>query len=191
MTRMKLISLRTIFQLLAFGIFLYQMHQAILKYLSKPLVTERSTEPIETINKPLMYICQENQFNYTRAQELGYSTRTQFLAGKVNGSVTPSWLGTSTNQSYEEIVKDLFIYNYTGLTVENADEELIFSQSNGFCKQILNFSMNSKQEVQSYKTIKLLTLDPYRQDHYLKVNQLSLRLMMIFVAEIIMIMTTM
>ena len=56
----QLKNLRKIFQILAFGVFIFQMHQAILKYVSKPIVTEKLSETTTNIQKPLIYVCQEN-----------------------------------------------------------------------------------------------------------------------------------
>jgi hypothetical protein len=138
------------------------MQKAVLKYISKPLVTELSIEPIKTIQKPLIYVCQENQFNYSRAHELGYSGQSSFLTGKLNGTDKPTWLGNSKNKSYIDIEQDLFNYNYTDFTVDNADNELFFIQSHGYCQQVLNFSMNSIQNIFSYHPIRIFILDPHR-----------------------------
>ena len=146
------------------------MQKAVLKYISKPLVTERSIEPIKTIQKPLIYVCQESQFNYSRSHQLGYDGRTSFLTGKLNGTDKPTWLGNSKNKSYEDIEKDLFNYNYTGFIVVNAVNELFFIQSHGYCQQVLNFSMNTIQDIISYQPIRVFIIDPHRSTQ-LKIEQ--------------------
>ena len=107
-------------------------------------------------------VCQDNQFNYSRARELGYLGQTYFLVGEVNGSEATSWLGNSTNQTYEDIQKDLFNGNITDLVVVNADNEAIFIQPYGFCNQVLNFSIEENQQIHSHLTVRVLILDPYR-----------------------------
>ena len=162
---MQLKNLRKIFQIIAFGVFIFQMHQAIMKYVSKPIVTEKSSEATTNIQKPLIYVCQDNQFNYSRARELGYLGQTYFLVGEVNGSDTTSWLGNSTNQTYEDIQKDLFNGNITDHVVVNADIKPIFIQPYGFCNQVLNFSIEDNQQIHSHLTVRVLILDPYRSTH--------------------------
>ena len=146
------------------------MQKAVLKYISKPLVTERSIEPIKTIQKPLIYVCQENQFNYSRAHELGYAGHTSFLTGKLNGTDKPTWLGNSKNKSYDDIEQDLFSYNYTGFSLFVAVKEPIFIQSHGYCQQVLNFSLNSIQDIFSHHPIRIFILDPH-QSTQLRIEQ--------------------
>ena len=153
--------LRTTFQSVALGIFIFQMILAVSKYANEPKVSHISKAPIGVIEKlPLIYLCQDNQFNYTN--NLGYETASAFFAGNSSGSANATWLGNSQNKSYDQIEKILFNYNYTDLSVKNADEKLIFILPYGFCKQVYNFSMTGELEVHTTQTVRFFILDPYR-----------------------------
>lgn len=60
------------FQLLAFLIFLFQMIQAVIRYLDFPIIQENSALPRikEALDsgkmKPIVYICEESQFSYLK-----------------------------------------------------------------------------------------------------------------------------
>ena len=155
----KWLILRTSFQIVALGIFIFQMKQALLKYVNEPFVSHTSWEPVDTIEKPLIYLCQDKQFNYTN--DLGYETQADFLAGNSSGSANATWLGNTQNKSYEQIMEILFTYNYTNLSLRNADGKLIFILPYGFCKQVVNFELTGDLEVHTTQTVRFLILDPY------------------------------
>ena len=140
------------------------MQQAFRKYASQPTIKQHSIASIDAFPKPLIYVCNNDQFKYGKARELGYETYTDFLQGEVTGSELPSWLGNSHNKTFDELVKTLFNDDYTDLRLENAEQKLVFIQPFGFCLQLFNFStLHSKQlQVYSNKTVKFLILDPYR-----------------------------
>ena len=57
--KIKLISvLKTVFQIVAICMFVFQMQQSIRKFLRYPVVSEISSISVDNIDKPLIYICQ-------------------------------------------------------------------------------------------------------------------------------------
>ena len=71
---MKAIELaRFMFQVLAFGIFVYQMQNSVIKYLDRPVYQIKTTRSVYKVNKPIVYVCHDPQYNINRAKEAGYS----------------------------------------------------------------------------------------------------------------------
>ena len=65
-----------------------------------------------SLDGPLMIsVCSDNQFNYTRAADLGYRNQVNYLSGKMNNRSFLSWTGQTENVSLREFVK--FIYRGT------------------------------------------------------------------------------
>ena len=64
-------NIRRLVQIIAFGIFIFQMFNSINKYIERPVVQQSSTETFEELQVPEVYVCQvesiriENDpFNY-------------------------------------------------------------------------------------------------------------------------------
>ena len=55
--------IRTFFQVTAFGIFVFQMHEAIYRYLQYPIVEQRSIADRSMYRLPKLYICQDDQYD--------------------------------------------------------------------------------------------------------------------------------
>ena len=66
-------NIRKIFQLLSLAIFLYQMQNSLRKYFEIPKTRHTSTTTFDKVKKPVIYICQSDQFNYSKAEEHGYA----------------------------------------------------------------------------------------------------------------------
>ncbi len=156
--------LRTCFQIITIGIFIFQMQLAVEKYLSKPEIVERSVTSLDNVLTPLMYICNDNQFSYSRAAAHGYQSHTDYLTGNVTGSTSPSWLGNTTNDylTPEMFLQSLYSFNYSDLKVVRGNKEQARITTEGFCMKIANFSMNSYVEMYTKEHIRFYILDPYR-----------------------------
>ena len=94
---------RKLFQLFALGLFVYQLQNSIIKYIRGAVTTQTSTTTFEDIDKPVIYLCQEEQFNYTEARNNGYRTVTDFTKGYLNNSNKYTWNGRHGNISYQDI----------------------------------------------------------------------------------------
>ena len=65
-----------------------------------------------SLDRPLLIsICKDNQFNYTRANSLGYTLQRQFVSGETRNNTVLSWMGEAGNRSWNETVS--FIYQVT------------------------------------------------------------------------------
>ena len=111
-----------------------------------------------------MYVCSDNQFNYSKAATHGYQSNTNFLAGKVTNSTTPSWMGNTTNNNLtpDMSLESLYSFNYSDLAVGNGKSEKVEVVTSGFCMKISNFSMNSTIEMTTKNPLRFYILDPYR-----------------------------
>ena len=88
------------------------MQNSLWKYLSKPIVQQTSKTSLHDIERPIIYVCQENQFNYSESPKYGYQYMTDFTSGNI-GNGNFSWKSKHGNSSYRELQKRLFQYNYT------------------------------------------------------------------------------
>ena len=147
------------------------MQQAFNKYASKPKVRETSVERLNNIQKPLMYICQEDQFNFTKAKQIGYESNSAYLSGFLNRTETPTWIAHS--RGYEngtELLENLYEHDYNDLdivqyyTSHNASK--VFLLPYGFCMKVENVTLNISAQFHSKKTVKLLILDPYQSTKF-------------------------
>ena len=147
------------------------MQQAFNKYASKPKVRETSVERLNNIQKPLMYICQEDQFNYTKAKQMGYESISDYLSGFLNGTDTPTWIAHS--RGYEngtELLENLYEHDYNDLDIVQYDRShnasKVFLLPYGFCMKVENVTLNISAQFHSKKTVKLLILDPYQSTNF-------------------------
>ena len=108
---------RSFFQIIAFAIFIYQMQESLSKFMGKPIVTEKSNTKFDSIIKPVLYICQDNQIGYHKARLLGYDCKLDFIAGKINGSDAPTWNGAEGNITYDELAHVLYKADFDGVKV--------------------------------------------------------------------------
>ena len=113
--KMKMELLRTFFQFLAFCLFVYQMQNSIIKYMNKPIVLLETTKHINNIKWPIVYVCQDSQFNFLKAKPYGYQSFRRFAMGQINYTNTISWKGKHGNTTYETLVENIFDVDYSKL----------------------------------------------------------------------------
>ena len=168
MAHTQLTNIYNVFKILAFGFFLFQMYHAMIKFLNRPEVNESSVTTTEKILKPLMYVCDDDQFNYDTVRKLGYQDKTSYVTGKLNGSENPSWIGNSfENFSAYDLLKSLHNFNYTDVNVIDGDTaqiptEQLYIHPNGFCLKILDFKFDQAIEITSKHEVRFYILDPYK-----------------------------
>ena len=75
------VKIRILIQVLAFGVFSFQMYNSMKKYIERPVIQQKSTIEYEKINKPIIYVCQDVQFNNTVPRMHGYAGVEEFIAG--------------------------------------------------------------------------------------------------------------
>ena len=66
--------------------------------------------PLENLENPiLLAVCKISQFNYSRANSLGYNYSSNYFAGTTNKANVLSWTGIEGNLSFNETFR--FLYN--------------------------------------------------------------------------------
>ena len=104
--------------LFAIGIFLSQMENSMEQFLRPPIVQQVLIVKLDEIQKPLIYVCQDGQFNYSTARSNGYRSLTQFLIGMIQYQDNLSWNGKNENKTFEEQKEEIYEYNYTSLVAQ-------------------------------------------------------------------------
>ena len=104
-----------------------------------------SSKLYHDFDKPLIYICSPNQFEFIRANELGYENKLYYFLGYRNDSETDlNWLGHGS-KDVNETFNEMFVYNYTGLQVldDQTVTKQVFMENFGHCLMLFNFSKTS------------------------------------------------
>ena len=156
--------IRKLIQIILLFLFLIQLHQSLGKYFEYPVVTQTTIVPVEQLPAPVVYICQNDQFNYTSANTNGYQFQTQFFAGIRMGRNTLSWNGKNGNIIYQDLEKMLFDFDYTSINSSHPMQET-FLFPNGFCMKLKNISSKPKIRIDTKKKIWLLLIDPARANN--------------------------
>ena len=112
---------RTIFQLLAFGIFIFQMQNSLKKYVDNPTVQQTSSKLLNDIDKPVIYVCQDAQFNYKKAQQNGYESYTDFTIGWMSNSDKITWASKFGNYTFNELTEIIFEEDYSNFVALTTD----------------------------------------------------------------------
>ena len=139
--------IRLLVQGIALISFIFQMSISIQKYDEKPVIQKKSTRPFGEIDKPVIYICQEDQFNYTKAKENGYTRKTFYTIGKLEDTENISWTGLNNDRSAIKLQEHLFDVDYKSLKIEDSNTfgiselkpavtEEIFDSNYGYCKKM-------------------------------------------------------
>lgn len=63
---------RNIFQVISSALLIWQLWNAITKYLSNPKIISESFKPFKNVSPPSIILCQESQHDWLTAQKLGY-----------------------------------------------------------------------------------------------------------------------
>ena len=107
--------IRKTVQLLSLILFIIQVQESVRKYFEYPVVVQTSRVLVKDLPAPVVYVCQPDQFNFTKSRLYGYETHARFMAGILMNSSTITWTGKDGNVSYTELVDKLFQFNYTTL----------------------------------------------------------------------------
>ena len=129
---MLTLNLNTSIKALACGIFIYQMHQSLARYLNPPKVHEISETHIDKIMQPKIFVCNVDQFNYTAANSFWYRYNSHYAMGKIENSTVITWKGNNS-QPVDEVSLVVYQSNYTSFSTKNTSEtRKVFVQPNGW-----------------------------------------------------------
>ncbi len=165
---MKILNfIKTLAVIVAIGIFLIQMEISLEKFLRPPIVQQVSTVKFDEIRKPLIYVCQDGQFNYSTARSNGYRSLTQFLMGMIQNQDNLGWNGKYENKTFEELKEEIYEYDYTSLVAQtgksvnekaDAESEVIFIVPFGICTKLKQTNFTTL--VKSTERNSLYLVDP-------------------------------
>ena len=141
---MKILKLlKTLFQVFAFGIFIYQMQNSIRKYINGPIVQITSTARLHEIKNPEICVCQLNQFNSSVSKEFGYDDMLSFVTGDLMDTNYTTWRGKNGDKSFKELKKILFQHDYSDFKatyknfkksiIKTEEYEIVYIFPHGFC----------------------------------------------------------
>ena len=148
---------RITFQVFAFTIFLVQLWEAFYHYLSPPIVQRIQETPLSALLSPVLYVCNQDQYNYTRGKELGYETNTDFIQGIVNSSDNITWRGK--NNLSQDVVPLLYSTDYKNFTNMNGQKKKVFILPEGECFRIDKFQINQDLVLRSHNKLKVYIAD--------------------------------
>ena len=135
-----ILKLKFLAGILFYGIFAYQMKNALTTYIQKPTTTVSKLVDFEELEyRPQITICKAKQFNDSKAHELGYRELDYLLAGVTDdtkGNVV-SW-GKHVNKTFQEVLDHVYGEAIDAAdVVENYNENLrkreVFVANKGKC----------------------------------------------------------
>ena len=150
------------------------MQNSFRKYSEGPIVQQTSFQNIDKVTPPIVYACQDRQFNFKTAKSYGYSLIYSFLTGVLDGKEEISWKGKYGNKTFAELQKELFESDYSnasavtiqwngGHQTKVAQEyEMIFVPSYGNCMKLKQFRNGIL--VRSTKQTIVLLVDPSKRN---------------------------
>ena len=164
-------NLRVLVQLVAFGTFVFQMQNSVRKYLDKPVVQQTSTTSLDNIKKPLLYVCQDGQFNYTESKQNGYQDLNFFTSGYNDKLKTYTWKGKHGNRTFKDLQELLFNSDYSDFVAatgnedvpwEHADKEKVYLAAFGYCMKVQ--LQGNYMYLQATQKSSFFMVDPYTQN---------------------------
>ncbi len=166
-----LTQLRLGFQTLAFGFFVYQMHQSVQKYIDSPISITRFNY-VELIPEPVLFVCQPSQFNYNLSNRFGYATMSSFWAGILTGDDDKkvTWKGRDGNKSFATLLEELYNYDYSVVDMKHGKlGRNFFSLNLGMCKELIDVQYNTWPTFQTNTKAFVIAVDPFTQND-LRIN---------------------
>ena len=171
---MKILTLlKTLFQVLAFGIFIYQMQNSIRKYFEGPIVQITSIAKLYEIKNPEIYVCQWKQFNYSLSPEFGYEDITAFVTGELMDSNYTSWSGKNGDKTFDELKKILFTYDNSNYKseyenikkgiIKSEEHDIVYIAPQGFCMKLRKVESGTGFTATSRES-SLFLVDPFWSD---------------------------
>ena len=164
---------RRVFQTFTFILFIIQFQQSIKKYFQYPVIEQKSRLPVKDLPNPVVYVCNENGFNYQKANDYGYKYFSRFLAGILTNSTTISWKGKWGNITFNDPKNILLDSKYSSLESEtlvisttdlwNVNEwKRTFLFPHGVCVELANVPHNTTVKILSRDEINIYFVDPNR-----------------------------
>ena len=165
--------IRKLFQTMALIFFLVQFHQSVRKYFSYPVVEQTSQTLVENLPPPVVYICQDSQFNYSVAKSYGYQLEANFMAGILNNYGPVTWKGKYGNLTFKDLEKIIFDHDYQNLIIGKKSRttnkiflflpvQQIFLFPHGICLKMLDVEPKPWFYILPSKKTIFMLVDPAR-----------------------------
>ncbi len=167
------LKIRILIQALAFGVFSFQMYDSVKKFIEKPVIQQKSTIEYEKINKPIIYVCQDLQFNNTVPQMHGYARVEEFIAGYNEHSSMITWKGKDKDMNFEKF-KDISFNLHPNMTIQtrtrkdksvrwiDMETEKVFMPFDGFCFRVKK--VEKRMSISSLARTYFLLVDPEKDN---------------------------
>ena len=166
----KQIILRNIFKILTLTIFIFQVQNSLSKYYARPVVEERSMTTKDKTRQPSVYVCEDNQFNTTKSQAVGYDHIEDLKAGKLANSDKYTWKGANGNLTFEEIQAIAYDTDYSNFKAVTSETKELFIAPHGFCMKLVDTV--SEQFIKTVRKSMLLLVDP-RIDNDIRIVEMN------------------
>ena len=163
------------FQTFAIILFVLQFQQSVRKYFQYPVVEQKSRVSVKDLPNPVVYVCHESQFNYTKALNKGYKHYSFFMAGIRENSTTISWGGIWENETYKDLENILFDSDYSSIESKTLvrstnlwnvnEKKRTFLFPHGVCVELENVPHNTTVKILSREEINIYFVDPNRANN--------------------------
>ena len=165
---------RYIFQFIAFLLLVYQMSSALFKYISRPTVVSTKHIRLEEVALPTVTICTYDQYDWFAAKNLGYTYRSNYHYGLLDGATGQLSWGGVEGLDFEETKKMLYKTNFDAIIVHNVSLTDKFIIPHGNCKELKNYNTSEILMVNITKGhVNIFVTDPAKTLYY-KVSTLSM-----------------
>ena len=134
-TNLKMKKFEIILQLIMFGIFLYQMQNSVHKYITAPVIQDKSTVNLVDIKQPAIFVCSDENFDFHKAKAYGYQSYSDFVVGKLADS-SISWKGINRDQQFKDLMQDILKNNFSDFKSERSEAANIFLLNQGYCMEV-------------------------------------------------------
>ena len=157
---------RSLFQLTAFGIFLFQMQISVKKFVDQPIIQQTRTVTLAEVNQPVFFVCKNNMYDFKLSEKVyGYNYIYNLLAGKIENGSQITWKGRHRNVSFADLEKILYRNNFENFSTKHSNARSVFSPVRGHCKELSWHGEEGGSEY-VYVTEKsfLIMVDPLKVD---------------------------
>ena len=141
--------------------------------MNKPIVLLETTKHISNIKWPIVYVCQDSQFNFLKAKPYGYQSFRRFAMGQIDYTNNISWKGKHGNTTYETLVESIFDVDYSKFKASVSSTGKIDASSEteterrylapfGFCRRLKQLEIAFS--VSANKSLFMTFVDPLRSN---------------------------
>ncbi len=155
---------RLVFQTIAVLFFLYQMKKSIMKYSYSPTTLTKLNVPNKgMVYEPYLFVCQTNQYNYSKSRSFGYHWLTRLWGGILKSKDTRkvTWKGKTGNLSFTKLSEQLYDYDYSVIDFKQGKlGKLYLSLNLGMCVKLDDLGTELLTGMYTNRTLELLAVDP-------------------------------